>query len=45
VAAFGAIIWLGTRFKASNSWWKLLGGGTAGRAAFLSRYQYSVVDF
>jgi hypothetical protein len=34
VAAFGAIIWLGSRFKPSNSWLKLLGGGLLGALLF-----------
>ena len=34
VASFAAIIWLGTRFKPSTSWWKLLSGGLAGALLF-----------
>jgi hypothetical protein len=34
VASFAGIIWLGTRFKASNAWWKLLGGGLLGALLF-----------
>src|SRR5688572_3525195 len=34
VASFAAIIWLGTRFKPSTSWWKLLGGGLLGALLF-----------
>ena len=32
--AFAAIIWLGSRFSARNSWLKLLGGGLAGAIIF-----------
>ncbi len=32
--AFAAIIWLGTKFSARASWWKLLGGGIFGAIIF-----------
>lgn len=34
LAAFAGIIWLGTRFKPGNSWFKLLGGGLLGALLF-----------
>ena len=39
-AAFAAIIWLGTKFKANESWLKLLGGGVLGAILF-----YLVTNF
>jgi hypothetical protein len=32
--AFGALIWLGRRFRAADAWWKLLGGGLLGAILF-----------
>lgn len=34
LTAFAGIIWLGTRFRAKNSWFKLLGGGLLGALVF-----------
>lgn len=34
IAAYAAIIWLGTKFSAGNSWWRLLSGGLLGAVIF-----------
>jgi hypothetical protein len=34
IIAFAGIIWLGTKFNARNSWFKLLGGGLLGAIIF-----------
>jgi hypothetical protein len=34
VAAYAGIIWVGSKMKASDSWWKLLGGGVLGALLF-----------